>query len=77
MQCAGTTEIPPAGAPPCGCVPGRRGALRATFKQRRSRLLAPRLGDGVRLCGNVLLHRSPSHPVCRYDEVIYSEMTRG
>ena len=46
------------------------------LEQRRSRLLAPRQGGGVRLCGAVLLSRSPLHPVCRYDEVICSEMTR-
>ena len=51
-------------------------ALRGTFKQRRSRLLAPRQGGGVRLRGAVWLSRSPFHPVCRYDEVICSEMTR-
>ena len=37
-----------------------------TFKQRRSRLLAPRLGGGVRLRGVVRLLRSPLHPVCRF-----------
>ena len=47
------------------------------LEQRRSRLLAPRQGGGVRLRGNVWLSRSPLHPVCRYDEVICSEMTRG
>ena len=36
------------------------------LEQRRSRLLAPRLGDGVRLCGAVLLSRSPLNPVCRF-----------
>ena len=41
-------------------------ALRVTFKQRRSRLPAPRQGGGVRLCGNVWLSRSPPHPVCRF-----------
>ena len=41
-------------------------ALRGTFKQRRSRLLAPRQGGGVRLRGAVWLHRSPLHPVCRF-----------
>ena len=46
------------------------------LEQRRSRLLAPRQGGGVRLRGAVLLSRSPLHPVCRYDEVICSEMTR-
>ena len=35
-------------APPCVRVSGWRMALRGTFKQRRSRLLAPRQGDGVR-----------------------------
>ena len=48
------------------CVPSGWWALRGTFKQRRSRLLAPRLGDGVRLRGAVWLHRSPLHPVCRF-----------
>ena len=33
-------------------------------------------GGGVRLRGAVRLSRSPLHPVCRYDEVICSEMTR-
>ena len=47
-------------------VPGWRNALHGTFKQRRSRLLAPRLGDGVRLRGVVWLCRSPLHPVCRF-----------
>ena len=47
-----------------------------TLEQRRSRLLAPRQGGGVRLRGAVWLSRSPLHPVCRYDEVICSEMTR-
>ena len=47
------------------------------LEQRRSRLLAPRQGGGVRLRGNVWLSRSPLNPVCRYDEVICSEMTRG
>ena len=37
-----------------------------TLKQRRSRLLAPRQGGGVRLRGNVWLSRSPLHPVCRF-----------
>ena len=41
-------------------------ALCGTFQQRRSRLLAPRLGDGVRLRGVVWLSRSPLHPVCRF-----------
>ena len=36
------------------------------FKQRRSRLLAPRQGGGVRLRGAVWLWRSPLHPVCRF-----------
>ena len=36
------------------------------FKQRRSRLLAPRQGGGVRLRGAVWLSRSPLHPVCRF-----------
>ena len=36
------------------------------LEQWRSRLLAPRQGGGVRLRGNVLLHRSPLHPVCRF-----------
>ena len=48
-----------------------------TLEQRRSRLLAPRQGGGVRLRGAVWLCRSPLNPVCRYDEVICSEMTRG
>ena len=47
-------------------VPGGWNALRGAFKQRRSRLLAPRLGGGVRLRGAVWLHRSPLHPVCRF-----------
>ena len=34
--------------PLCVRVPGWRNALHDTFKQRRSSLLAPRLGDGVR-----------------------------
>ena len=36
------------------------------LKQRRSRLLAPRQGGGVRLRGVVWLSRSPFHPVCRF-----------
>ena len=52
-------------------------ALRGALEQRRSRLLAPRQGGGVRLRGVAWLHRSPLNPVCRYDEVICSEMTRG
>ena len=36
---------------------------------------APPGGRGS-LCGNDWLHRSPLNPVCRYDEVICSEMTR-
>ena len=36
------------------------------LEQRRSRLLAPRQGGGVRLRGNVWLSRSPLHPVCRF-----------
>ena len=36
------------------------------LEQRRSRLLAPRQGGGVRLRGAVLLSRSPLHPVCRF-----------
>ena len=36
------------------------------LEQRRSRLLAPRQGGGVRLRGAVLLSRSPPHPVCRF-----------
>ena len=49
----------------CPC-PGGRNALHGTFKQRRSRLLAPRQGGGVRLRGNVWLSRSPLNPVCRF-----------
>ena len=41
-------------------------ALRGALEQRRSRLLAPRQGGGVRLRGVVLLSRSPLHPVCRF-----------
>ena len=37
-----------------------------TLEQRRSRLLAPRLGGGVRLRGNGWLSRSPLNPVCRF-----------
>ena len=47
-------------------VPGWRGALRGAFRQRRSRLRAPRQGGGVRLRGAVWLSRSPLHPVCRF-----------
>ena len=53
-------------APPRIRVPGWRNALHATFKQRRSRLLAPRQGGGVRLRGAVWLSRSPLNPVCRF-----------
>ena len=52
--------------PPCVRVPGGQCALRGAPEQRRSRLLAPRLGDGVRLRGNVWLSRSPLNPVCRF-----------
>ena len=45
---------------------GETGVLHGTFEQRRSRLLAPRLGGGVRLRGVVWLSRSPLHPVCRF-----------
>ena len=41
-------------------------ALGGASQQRRSRLLAPRQGGGVRLRGNVWLSRSPLHPVCRF-----------
>ena len=41
-------------------------ALRGALEQRRSRLLAPRQGGGVRLRGAVRLSRSPFHPVCRF-----------
>ena len=41
-------------------------ALRSAFKQRRSRLPAPRQGGGVRLRGVVWLSRSSSNPVCRF-----------
>ena len=61
---------------PLGSGAGGGGALRGTLEQRRSRLLAPRQGGGVRLRGNVWLSRSPLNPGCRYDEVICSEMTR-
>ena len=61
---------------PLGSGAGGGGALRGTLEQRRSRLLAPRQGGGVRLRGAVWLSRSPLNPVCRYDEVICSEMTR-
>ena len=39
---------------------------RGTLEQRRSRLLAPRQGGGVRLRGVVWWSRSPLHPVCRF-----------
>ena len=66
--------------------PGRRGALRGAFRWAGcvTRCLlateippagAPPGGRGS-LCGVVWLSRSPFHPVCRYDEVICSEMTR-
>ncbi len=64
-------------------LPPRRGrlfwlcvALCGASWQARSRLLAPRQGGGVRLRSAVRLSRSTLHPVCRYDEVICSEMTR-
>ena len=51
------------------------GALCGASQQRRSRLLAPRLG-GVRLCGNGWWVRLIFGGRCRYDEVICSEMTQ-
>ena len=48
-----------------GCIAGCK-AICAAFKQARSRLLAPRQGDGVRLRGVVWLSRSPLNPVCRF-----------
>ena len=43
-----------------------RGRYVVALEQRRSRLLAPRQGGGVRLRGAVWLSRSPLHPVCRF-----------
>ena len=48
-----------------GCY-ARCDASGGASEQRRSRLLAPRLGGGVRLRGAVWLSRSPLHPVCRF-----------
>ena len=52
-------------------------ALCGASQQRRSRLLAPRQGGGVRLRGNGWWVRLIFGGRCRYDEVICSEMTRG
>ena len=50
-------------------------ALCGASQQWRSRLLAPRLGRGS-LCGNGWWVRLIFGGLCRYDEVICSEMTQ-
>ena len=63
------------GALACSALIRRCGVLYGTSQQRRSRLLAPRLGRGS-LCGNGWRLRVIFGEWCRYDEVICSEMTR-
>ena len=62
-------------SPPGGRLFRWCGALCDTPQQRRSRLLAPRLGRGS-LCGNGWWEHLIFGGLCRYDEVICSEMTR-
>ena len=63
-------------ASPCVRVPVGRGRYMVPLSNGDPACWRPAWG-GVRLRGAVWLCRSPLHPVCRYDEVICSEMTRG